>query len=358
MKTRQIKIGTVCIGGDNPVAVQSMTNTDTKDVEGTVAQIKELEKARCDIVRCAIYDQDCAQSIPKIKDQISIPLVADVHFDSKIAVAAIENGADKLRINPGNIGGERDIKRVVDAARMHHIPIRVGANAGSLSKQILQKHGGPTAAALVESAEENIRLLEKFHFEEIVVSIKSSNVPVCVQAYRAMAELVDYPLHLGVTEAGTYNSAIIKSSMALGALLMDGIGDTIRVSITGDPVMEIYAAKDILKTSGLRKGGVEIISCPTCARCTLDIETIAKEIETFTKEMEQSLKVAIMGCAVNGPGEAKEADIGIAGGRQEALLFANGKTLRKVDEQEITAELKEMILDWIAKKEGTQSETE
>lgn len=347
MKTRQINVGCVPIGGGAPVCVQSMTNTDTKNVRATVAQILELEKAHCDIVRCAVYDEDCAKYIPKIKEQIHIPLVADVHFSSDIAIAAIENGADKLRINPGNIGGEQEILRVVDAAKAHHIPIRVGANGGSLPKEYIEVYGGRNADALVECALDNIRVLEQAHFHDIVVSIKSSSVPVCVQAYRKISKIVDYPLHLGVTEAGTYRNAVMKSAVALGALLLDGIGETIRVSITGDPVQEVHAGRDILKSCGFMTGGVEIISCPTCARCTLDIEKIVQSIETFTQDMSKPLKVAIMGCAVNGPGEAKEADVGIAGGKGEALLFERGKILRKVDEFDIVPELKRMILEWM-----------
>ncbi len=325
------------------MAVQSMTNTDTKDVRKTVEQILALEEAGCDIARCAIYDEQCAEVIPKIKDQIHIPLVGDVHFDHKIAVKAIENGVDKIRINPGNIGKQPEILKVVSAAKKHNIPIRVGANAGSLSKELLQRHGGPTAEALVQSAIDNIRILERAGFQDIVVSIKSSSAPVCITAYRMIARMVGYPLHLGVTEAGTYKSALVKSSIALGALIVDGIGDTMRVSITGDPVQEIYAAQDILRGCGKRKGGVEIVSCPTCARCSLDLEKIASSIEQYTQNMRAPMKVAVMGCAVNGPGEAKEADLGIAGGRGEALLFAKGKIIQKLDEFDILPVMKRMI---------------
>lgn len=342
-KTKEVQIGNVKVGGANPMTIQSMTNTDTKDVAATVRQIAALEQAGCEIARCAVYDEDCAAVLPKIKEKINIPLVADVHFSADIAVAAIENGADKIRINPGNIGGKEEILRVVAAAKEHHVPIRVGANAGSLSKEILERFGGPTAQALVESAMENIRILEKAGFYDIVVSIKSSSAPVCVEAYRAISKRVDYPLHLGVTEAGTYKTALIKSSIGLGALVLDGIGDTIRVSITGDPVQEIYAARDILKCCGLRKESVEIISCPTCARCSLDIEKISTNIEQFTKNMKVPMKVAIMGCAVNGPGEAREADVGVAGGRGEGLLFSRGKIIKKLDEFDILPELKRMI---------------
>lgn len=345
MKTREIKIGNIAIGGGNPIAIQSMTNTDTSDAQKTIAQIHALEKAGCEIVRCAVPDVEAAAALKKIKEGIAIPLVADVHFDAQTAVAAIENGVDKIRINPGNIGGREKIMAVVAAAKAAHIPIRVGANTGSLSKEILRKHGGQTADALIESAMQNIRVLERANFHEIVVSIKSPNVPMCVEAYRKIAKQVDYPLHLGVTEAGTYNMAVIKSSIALGALILDGIGDTIRVSITGDPVQEVYAARDILKSCGVRKSGVEIISCPTCGRCTIDIEKIATSIEKFVQDIKVPLKIAVMGCAVNGPGEAREADIGIAGGRGEGLLFSHGTVIKKVDEFDILPELRRMILE-------------
>lgn len=351
MKTRIIQIGNVQIGGGSPIAIQSMTNTNTRDVQKTVAQIHALEKAGCEIVRCTVPDAQTGAALKKIKDQISIPLVADIHFDALAAVAAIENGADKIRINPGNIGGHDKIMAVVGAAKAAHIPIRVGVNAGSLSKEMLNKHGGQTSEALVESVLQNIRVLERAKFHDIVVSIKSSNVPVCVDAYRKIAKQVDYPLHLGVTEAGTYNMAVIKSSIALGALILDGIGDTIRVSITGDPVQEIYAARDILKCCGVRKSGVEIISCPTCGRCIIDIEKIATSIEKFTQDIKVPLKIAVMGCAVNGPGEAREADIGIAGGRGEGLLFSHGEIIKKVDEFDILPEMKRMIMELAEERE-------
>ncbi len=345
-KTRIVTIGTTAVGGGNPIAIQSMTTTDTKKTEQTIRQIHALEEAGCDIVRCALYDIDCVKSIREIKEHISIPLVGDVHFDHEIAVAAIENGIDKIRINPGNIGGKKEVMAVVGAAKMHRVPIRVGANAGSLKKDLLKKHGGPTALALVESVMENIRILEHAGFDNIVVSIKSSSVPVCVESYRKIAALVDYPLHLGVTEAGTYKNAVIKSAIGLGSLLLDKIGDTIRVSITGDPVQEIYAARDILKNCGFQMGGVEIISCPTCARCSLNIEKIADSMEQFIQNLKAPMKVAIMGCAVNGPGEAREADIGIAGGRGEALLFSHGEIIKKVDEFNILPELKAAVMQF------------
>ena len=343
---RQVNIGGVVIGGGAKIAIQSMTNTDTRRVEQTVSQIRALTEAGCEIVRCAVYDEASARALPAIKEAISIPLVADVHFSHKLAVLAIENGVDKIRINPGNIGGQKEILKVVSAARAHGIPIRVGANAGSLPKEIQEKYGAPNEDALVESALQNIRILERAGFYDIVVSIKSSSAPVCIKAYRKISRLVDYPLHLGVTEAGTYKSAIVKSAIGLGALIVDGIGDTVRVSITGDPVQEVYAAADILKSSGIKLGGVEIISCPTCGRCTLDIEKIADSIEQFTIGMEKPMKVAVMGCAVNGPGEAREADLGIAGGKGEALIFEHGNIIRKVDEFDILPELKRMIMEF------------
>lgn len=341
--TKTIHIGNVKIGGSNPLVIQSMTNTDTKNIKATVKQILELEQAGCQIIRCAIYDKECAELIPKIKEQIHIPLVADIHFDHKIAVAAVENGVDKIRINPGNIGGTFELLRVVNAAKVHKTPIRVGANGGSLPKHILEKYGTVTADALVESVLEEIRILEKNHFDDIIVSLKSSFAPLCVEAYRKISEIIDYPLHLGVTEAGTYKSALIKSSIALGSLILDNIGDTIRVSITGDPIQEIYAARDILKSCGIINEGVEIISCPTCARCTLPIEKICNCLEDYTRNMKKPMKVAVMGCAVNGPGEAKEADIGIAGGKGEGLLFKKGEIVRKIDEFDIIPELKRQI---------------
>lgn len=353
MKTREIKIGNVVIGGGNPIVIQSMTNTDTRDVQKTVSQIRALEKAGCEIVRCAVPDAETAAALKKIKEQISIPLVADIHFDARAAVASIENGADKIRINPGNIGGNAKIMEIVDAAKAAHIPIRVGANAGSLSKEMLNRYGGQTADALIESVLQNVGVLERAKFQDIVVSIKSSSVPVCVEAYRQATQRIDYPLHLGVTEAGTYNMAVIKSSIALGSLILDGIGDTMRVSITGDPVQEIYAARDILKSCGVRKSGVEIISCPTCGRCTIDIEKIASNIEKFVQDIKIPLKIAVMGCAVNGPGEAREADIGIAGGRGEGLLFAHGTVIKKVDEFDILPELKRMVLKLVEEREMT-----
>lgn len=351
MKTKAIQVGNVMIGGGAPIAIQSMTNTDTKDITKTVQQIHELEKAGCEIIRCAVPDVESAAALKRIKESISIPLVADIHFDAQVAIAAIENGVDKIRINPGNIGSREKILSVVDAAKTAHIPIRVGANAGSLSKTILAKYGGPTAEALIESVLENIRILERAKFQDIAVSIKSSNVPVCVEAYRKLSKRIDYPLHLGVTEAGTFHMAVVKSAIAIGALILDGIGDTLRVSVTGDPVQEVYAAHDILKSCGLRTEGVEIISCPTCGRCTINIEKIAGSIEKFCQNIKTPLKIAVMGCAVNGPGEAREADLGIAGGRGEGLLFAHGKIIKKVDEFDILPEMRRMITELVKERE-------
>lgn len=341
--TRIIKIGNTHIGGGLPIAVQSMTNTDTKNIEETVAQISALQNAGCEIIRVAVYDMECAGILRTIKDLIDIPIVADIHFDYKLALAAIENGADKVRINPGNIGGKAEIRMVADAAKANHIPIRVGSNTGSLSKTVLREHGARSAAALFDSALQNIKMLEECGFDNIVVSIKSSSPAVCVDAARLMSKTVDYPLHLGVTEAGTYNTAIIKSSAAIGSLLLDGIGDTIRVSITGDPVTEVIVAIEILKCCGLRNEGVDIISCPTCARCSLDLKKIADSLSEYTKHIKTPITAAVMGCAVNGPGEAKDADIGVAGGNGYGLLFKAGKVFKKVPEEQILSHLMLMI---------------
>lgn len=340
---KTVKIGNVAIGGNHAVAVQSMTNTRTADIESTVAQIHQLEEAGCDIVRCTVPDAESADVFSKIKERVSVPLVADIHFDVQTAVRVIENGADKVRINPGNIGNEQNISRVVDAAAMHSVPIRVGANSGSVEKETLHRYGGATADALIDSALENIKALEKRGFSDIVVSLKSSDIRVCTEAYRKMNKLVDYPLHIGVTEAGTYENALIKSSAALGTLLLDGIGSTIRISITGDPVQEVYAAKKLLRYCGLAHEGAEVISCPTCGRCTIDIESIAKEVESACAGIQTPIKIAVMGCAVNGPGEAREADCGIAGGKNEGLLFSRGRIVKKVKGQDLLPELLKLI---------------
>ena len=339
---REVKIGNVTIGGENKIAVQSMTNTDTKDVKSTVAQINALEKAGCEIVRSAFYDVDCTNYIKDIKKGINIPLVADIHFDYKIALGAIKNGIDKIRINPGNIGEDWKIREVVKAANDFGVPIRVGGNTGSLPKDVLEKYG-VCAKSLVLSAQRNIEILEDMNFRNIVVSLKSSDVLICREAYEIMNEKNDYPLHLGVTEAGTILDSAIKSSACLGALLMEDIGDTIRISVSGDPVSEIGVAKKLLKCCGKLSEGVEIVSCPTCARCTLDIETLAGKVADYTKDIKKPLKIAVMGCAVNGPGEAKNADFGVAGGGGNGLIFEKGKTLKKVPESELFDNLKELI---------------
>ena len=336
--TRKVDIGGVSIGGGSPVAIQSMTTADTKDTDAVCAQIAVLEEAGCEIVRLAAYDIDAAKNIRNIKERVHIPIVADVHFDYKIAIAAIEAGADKVRINPGNIGDERRIAAVADAAKAHHIPIRVGANTGSLKQSAADR-----SAALVKSALENIELLERQGFYDIVVSLKSSNVSETVRAYREMSSLRDYPLHLGVTEAGRINSSMVKSSIGIGALLIDGIGDTIRASVTGDPVSEIALAKDILQYSGVRSFGCEVIACPTCARTRIDIERLAAEVERRTRHIKSNIKVAVMGCVVNGPGEAKDADIGIAGGDGVGIIFKKGEFLGKYPEDRLVDALMDNI---------------
>lgn len=336
--TRKIKIGNTFIGGDAPISIQSMTNTDTKNIDETVKQIDQLQKAGCDIVRMAIYDKECALSITEIKKQINIPIVADIHFDYRLAILSIENGIDKLRINPGNIGSITKVKYLVASAKEHHIPIRIGVNAGSLKKEIIRKHGGISTLGMIESAMEHINILEENNFDDIVLSIKASNVIQTLDCYRAVSEKINYPLHLGVTEAGLGYSGIIKSSIGIGCLLLDGIGDTIRISLTGDPVDEISVAKDILNSIGIRKSGVDIISCPTCARCHLDLPLIVKIIKSQFDDIHIPLKIAIMGCIVNGPGEAQEADIGLAGGKESAVFFKKGKILRNVTGDQIVDE--------------------
>ena len=349
-KTKKIKVGKISIGHSNKVIIQSMCNTKTFDVKSTVKQIKALEDAGCEVVRVSIPDEKSAMAIEKIKSQINIPLVADIHFDYSLALMAAERGIDKIRINPGNIGDETNIKKVVDICKKKHIPIRIGVNSGSLSKKILTKYDGKvTAKGLFESAKENVRLLEKFDFDDIIVSIKSSNVMMAIDAYKLFAKKYDYPIHIGITEAGTIKSGNIKSSIGLGILLYEGIGDTMRVSLTGDPVQEIYTCKKILENLGLRDGGLDIVSCPTCARTSIDLVKIANIVEDKlnSKKYDEMLKnshmkkykVAVMGCAVNGPGEAREADIGIAGGNGEAILFKKGKIIKKMKEANIVKEL-------------------
>jgi (E)-4-hydroxy-3-methylbut-2-enyl-diphosphate synthase len=342
-KSRKIRVGNVYIGGDAPVTVQSMTNTDTRNVSSTVEQILELEKAGCEIIRLAVPDMEAAGALKEIKKEIHIPMVADIHFDYKLAIEAILSGVDALRINPGNIGSELKVKEVVKAASFNDIPIRVGVNAGSLEKDILEKYGRPTPAALVESALRHVGILEKEGFYNTAISIKSSNVPDNIEGYRLIANETDYPLHLGVTEAGTNYSGIVKSSIGIGSLLCDGIGDTIRVSLTDRPIEEVKAGREILKALGLRNFGIEIISCPTCGRTNIDLIAIALEAEKILSEIDKPIKVAIMGCVVNGPGEAREADIGIAGGNGEGLIFKKGKIIKKVSEENLLKELVEEI---------------
>lgn len=337
--TKEIKIGNVRIGNGNSIAVQSMCNTKTQNIIDTVKQIKELEDAGCAITRVAVPDLEAARAIEEIKKQIAIPVVADIHFDYKLALEAISAGADKIRINPGNIGSDEKVKAVADACRLKGIPIRIGVNSGSLEKHILEKYGHPTSEALVESALYHISLLNKFDFDDIVVSIKSSNVPTMVSAFRLLSEKRNYPLHLGVTEAGTERMGLIKSSVGIGALLLDGIGDTIRVSLTAPVAKEIAAGYDILRAVGIHNSGVELISCPTCGRTEIDLIGLANKIEVLLAKINKPIKVAVMGCAVNGPGEAREADIGVAGGKGEGLIFKKGKIIKKVPEDKIIEEL-------------------
>lgn len=347
MKTTEVKIGNRVIGGGNPILIQSMTNTKTQDVAATVAQIKELEKAGCDIIRCAVPDMDAAKAIAKIKEQISIPLVADIHFDYRLAIAAIENGADKIRINPGNIGSEERIKAVVDAAKAKNIPIRVGVNSGSLEKNLVEKYGGVTAEGLVESALDKVAIIERLGYDNLVISIKSSDVMMCVKAHELIADKTTHPLHVGITEAGTVKAGNIKSACGLSMILSQGIGDTIRVSLTGDPIEEIKSAKLILRTLGLRKGGIEVVSCPTCGRTQIDLIGLANKVENLVEEFSDlDIKVAVMGCVVNGPGEAKEADLGVAGGIGEGLLIKHGEVVKKLPEEELLGALRQELIAW------------
>ncbi|MBZ4663513.1 MAG: ispG [Caloramator sp.] len=342
-RTKKVKVGNIFVGGDSPISVQSMTNTDTRDVNKTVEQIKRLQSEGCEIIRVAVPDFEAADAIKEIVKQINIPLVADIHFDYRLAIKSVENGANALRINPGNIGSEIRIKEVVDAAKFYSVPIRVGVNSGSLEKEILEKYKRPCPEALVESALRNVEILEKYNFNDIVISVKSSNVKEMVDSYRLLSKNTEYPLHLGVTEAGTIYSGTVKSAIGIGALLLDGIGDTIRVSLTDDPIEEIKLGKEILQACGVRRFGVEIISCPTCGRTSIDLIGLAKRVEEELKNINKPIKVAVMGCVVNGPGEAKEADIGIAGGIKEALIFKKGKIIKKVSEENIISELIEEI---------------
>jgi len=337
--SRPIQIGSVAVGGGAPVSVQSMTNTDTRDITATVGQIKGLEQVGCEIIRVAVPDAEAADALAGIKEQISIPLIADIHFDYRLALQAIAAGVDGLRLNPGNIGGVDRVKEVVAAARERTVPIRIGVNAGSLEKGLLAKYGRVTAEAMVESALGHVLILEKMNFEHIKISLKASDVPLMVDAYRLLAGKVGYPLHLGVTEAGTPYCGSIRSAVGIGTLLSEGIGDTIRVSLTGDPRLEVRAAFEILKALDLRKRGVEIISCPTCGRCQIDLVRVAETVEAAVQEIEKPIKVAIMGCVVNGPGEARQADVGIAGGRGVGILFRNGEIVRKIPESELVSAL-------------------
>lgn len=325
--TREVQIGSRRIGGKNPILIQSMTNTHTEDIKGTIAQIQQLTSAGCEIIRCAVPTMEAAEALAEIKKGITIPLVADIHFDYRLAIAAMEYGADKIRINPGNIGSKDRIRAVIDVARDRKIPIRVGVNSGSLERELVEKYHGVTAEGIVESALDKVHIIEELNYDNLVISIKSSDVMMCVRAHELIADQTDYPLHVGITESGTLTSGNIKSAMGLGMILSQGIGDTIRVSLTGDPLEEIKSAKIILRTLGIRKGGIEVVSCPTCGRTQIDLIGLANQVETMVSDIPLDLKVAVMGCVVNGPGEAKEADIGIAGGIGEGLIIKHGEVL-------------------------------
>ena len=344
--TREVKIGKRVIGGTNPIAIQSMTNTRTEDVNATVAQIRKLTQAGCEIIRCAVPTMEAAEALAEIKKQIEIPLVADIHFDYKLAIAAMEYGADKIRINPGNIGSADRVKAVVDVAKERNIPIRVGVNSGSLEKELVEKYHGVTAEGIVESALDKVKLIEDMGYDNLVISIKSSDVMMCVRAHELIADQTDHPLHVGITEAGTLISGNIKSSIGLGLILNQGIGDTIRVSLTGDPLEEIKSAKLILKTLGLRKGGIEVVSCPTCGRTKIDLIGLANQVETMAAEFPLDIKLAVMGCVVNGPGEAREADLGVAGGIGEGLIIKHGEVYKKVPESELLSALRYELEHW------------
>lgn len=344
--TKEVHIGNRVIGGANPILIQSMTNTKTEDVAATVAQIQKLTKAGCDIIRCAVPTMEAAKALSEIKKQVEIPIVADIHFDYKLAIAAMENGADKIRINPGNIGSVDRVKAVVDVAKERNIPIRVGVNSGSLEKNLVEKYGGVTAEGIVESALDKVKIIEDMGYDNLVVSIKSSDVMMCVKAHELIADKTNHPLHVGITEAGTIISGNIKSSIGLGLILNQGIGDTIRVSLTGDPVEEIKSAKLILRTLGLRKGGIEVVSCPTCGRTQIDLIGLANKVETMVAEFPLDIKVAVMGCVVNGPGEAKEADLGVAGGIGEGLIIKKGEIFKKVPEDELLDALRYELENW------------
>ena len=344
-----VQIGNRIIGGGNPILIQSMTNTKTEDVAATVEQINKLAAAGCDIIRCAVPTMQAAEALTEIKKQVTIPVVADIHFDYRLAIAAMEHGADKIRINPGNIGSAERVKAVVDVAKERNIPIRVGVNSGSLEKELVEKYHGVTAEGIVESALDKVKLIEDMGYDNLVISIKSSDVLMCVKAHELIAKETEHPLHVGITESGTIISGNIKSSIGLGLILHQGIGDTIRVSLTGDPLEEIKSAKLILRTLGLHKGGIEVVSCPTCGRTQIDLIGLANQVENMVADIPLDLKVAVMGCVVNGPGEAKEADIGIAGGIGEGLLIKHGEIIKKVPESELLGVLREELLNW---KEG------
>jgi (E)-4-hydroxy-3-methylbut-2-enyl-diphosphate synthase len=344
--TRTVRIGDRVIGGGNPILIQSMTNTRTEDVKATVEQIHRLEAAGCELIRCTVPTMEAAKALGEIKRQISIPLIADIHFDYRLAIAAIENGADKIRINPGNIGSQERVLAVVDAARERDVPIRVGVNSGSLEKEIIEKYGGVTADGLVESALDKVHWIESMDYRNLVVSIKSSDVLMCAEAYEKFAQQSDYPLHVGITEAGTVISGNIKSAVGLALILSKGIGDTIRVSLSGDPVEEIRSAKLILRTLGLREGGIEVVSCPTCGRTQIDLISLANQVEQLVQSYPLNIKVAVMGCIVNGPGEGREADLGIAGGKGEGLLMKHGEIIRKIPESEFLPALKWELDHW------------
>ncbi len=348
--TKTVKIGNRVIGGGNPILIQSMTNTKTEDVAATVAQIRALTAAGCDIIRCAVPTMQAAEALSEIKKQVEIPVVADIHFDYRLAIAAIEHGADKIRINPGNIGSVERVRTVVDAAKERNIPIRVGVNSGSLEKELVEKYHGVTAEGIVESALDKARIIEDMGYDNLVISIKSSDVLMCVKAHELIASKTDHPLHVGITEAGTIISGNIKSAIGLGLILHQGIGDTIRVSLTGDPLEEIKSAKLILRTLGLRKGGIEVVSCPTCGRTQIDLIGLANQVENMVADIPLDIKVAVMGCVVNGPGEAKEADIGIAGGIGEGLIIKHGEVYKKVPEADLLEALRYELLHWNEEK--------
>ena len=344
--TRVARIGDVAIGGGHPVAIQSMTNTKTEDVNATVAQIEALQDAGCEIIRCTVPTEEAAKALPLIKERIRIPLVADIHFDYRLALLAVENGADKIRINPGNIGGEDRVRAVADACKAKGVPIRVGVNAGSLEKALIEKYGGVTAEGLVESALDKVRMVEDAGYDHLVISIKASDVHLCSSAYKLLAERTDYPTHVGITEAGTVYTGTVKSAVGLGMILSAGIGDTIRVSLSGDPVEEIRAAKTILRTLGLRREGIEVVACPTCGRTEIDLIGLAERTEALCAQYDLPIKVAVMGCVVNGPGEAREADLGIAGGKGEGLLIKKGEVVKKLPESELLSALQYELDHW------------